>query len=44
MQGVGSVVNKLNNQVAMIAEVISIENPLGFPSHDSMTNMVAAFV
>ena len=32
MQGVGSAINKLNNVVAMIAEVRSIANSLGISS------------
>nr|ABK24006.1 unknown [Picea sitchensis] len=42
--GVGSAVNKLNDQVAMIAEVRSIANALGLPSHASKTNLAAAGV
>lgn len=42
--GVGSAVNKLNNQVAMIAEVRSIANALGLPSQASKTDMAAACV
>lgn len=40
--GVGSAVNRLNNQVAMIAEVRSIANALGLPSHAPKTNLAAA--